>query len=566
MAEALHVQFDDPQEDDPVLHPDHDWKTPNYVPVFAQRQARLAWLRANPAAIPALRAFYVRRPWRFLDDWCMTFDPRLADQGLPSNIPFLLFPRQVEYLQWMRRRIETRTAGLVEKSRDMGASYLAMGLAVCMFCCQPGFVVGLGSRKEDLIDNAGDSKALFFMIRHLLSAVPSELKPPDIQSAHMRVWSSSFGSSIVGEAGDNIGRGGRTSMYIVDEAAFIERQELSDRALSNNTNVRIDISTVNGSGNSFYRKRMRYNNTDRVFVFDWREDPRKDDDWYARKREELDATTVAQEIDRDYNASQDNQFIPGAWVKAAIDAHIRLGFPPTGIRVTGFDPADTGDAKAIVHRWGSVLLHARQMTTGTINEALPWALLEADAFRADVMRYDGDGLGTPVVRQQLAFGAAGRFLLQAFNGGADVEDPDQVYSAVGEETDATERTNKDRFLNLRAQAWTWMHDRFRETYNAIQRAEQGKIVTVDPERLISISSECGELHQLVAELSRPMRRWSPNGKIRVESKAEMRARNVDSPNLADSAVMAFATRRADVGFSRPIPGHTPIYTDPGAGY
>jgi hypothetical protein len=34
----------------------------------------------------------------------------------------------------------------------------------------------------------------------------------------------------------------------------------------------------------------------------------------------------AQEVDRDYAASVDRVIIPAKWLKAAIDAHIRLGF------------------------------------------------------------------------------------------------------------------------------------------------------------------------------------------------------------------------------------------------
>lgn len=568
---ALPAAASDPQDDSPILHPDHDWINPNYTPIYAARQQRLIWLRKNGNRVQELKTYYAARPWAFIDDWGMTFDPREASGGALAVLPFILFPRQVEYLQYLERRLIAQDSGLVEKSRDMGVSWLCVGYAVCKFCCVPGFVTGFGSRKQEYVDQAGDDKSLFHRAREFLSFVPPELWPrgfdPNKHSAHMRIWCPSTGAALIGEAGDNIGRGGRTSMYFVDESAFIVHQELTDRALSANTNVKIDVSSVNGNGNAFYKKRMRFDGTDKVFIFDWREDPRKDQAWYDKKCEDEDETTIAQEVDRDYSASQENQFIPAKWIKAAIDAHTRLGFRPSGIRVTGFDPADVGDAKAIVHRWGSVCMDARSMKTGTINDALPWACDEADRFRADVLRYDGDGMGTPVMRVHMASAAAGRYRVQAFNGGGAVDRPKEIYAAVGEESDRTERTNEDRFLNLRAQAWTWVHDRFRETYNAIERAKAGQLINIDPDKLVSIDSRCTELQQLVAELARPQRKWNQNGKIRVESKPEMKTRGVSSPNLADAFVMAFATYRTDTSLLK-IPFTQPSVrmTDSGAGY
>jgi Pyruvate/2-oxoacid:ferredoxin oxidoreductase delta subunit len=88
------------------------------------------------------------------------------------------------------------------------------------------------------------------------------------------------GASITGEGGDNIGRGGRSSVYFVDEAAFVERPALVDRALSQTTRVRDRRETPNGPGNGFAEK--RFSGRLPVFTFHWRDDPRKDEAWYAR--------------------------------------------------------------------------------------------------------------------------------------------------------------------------------------------------------------------------------------------------------------------------------------------
>ena len=246
---------------------------------------------------------------------------------------------------------------------------------------------------------------------------------------------------------------------------------------------------------------------------------------------------------------------PAKWVASAIDAHKRLGFDAMGIRVTAFDPADTGDPRAVVNRHGSVVKEAKQLKQGDIRHAIPWAYEAAEAFRADVLTYDGDGMGAPTMKLALTQRAPQGMRVAAYHGSAGVMDPEKPYDRSGAKhklkpkEKRTEklhdgeslRVNKDMFRNFRAQSWTWVRDRFELTHEAVTRAQEGKIVTIDPELLISIDSGCKEAVQLQAELSRPRRLPTPNGLIRVESKDEMKSRNVSSPNLADALVMAYAT-------------------------
>lgn len=540
--------------------PSVDWRQPDYQPVLLWRADRLARMRADPDLLFGAKHYYRTEPWQFVAHWGMTFEPRNVELGGLPNVPFVPWERQIEYMQWICELWQRGERGLVEKSRDGGVTWLSVGLSVALWLFFPGFTGGFGSRKEDLVDRRGDPKSIFEKIRFFVRNIPKDFLPDGFSerehSSHMKLLNPENGASLTGEAGDMIGRGGRASIYFVDEAAFIERQDSVDAALSMNTNCQIDISTPNGSGNAFYRKRLRFDKTHRLFVFDWRDDPRKDDAWYAKQVEEQDEVIVAQEIDRDYAASQEDSFIPAKWVAAAIDAHVRLGFDPSGLRVTGFDPADVGDAKAIANRYGSVILQAREKTKGDIRQAIPWAFHEADHFRADVMVYDGDGMGAPTMKLALEHRALSRMRVTAYHGSAGVLDPNGTYdhsSARRRLKRAEERTrelhekenlrtNADSFANFRAQTWSWVRDRFELTHEAVTRAQQGMVVNADPEDLISISSKCEALTALQTELSRPMRIWTPNGKIQVESKPHMRARGISSPNLAEALVMACSIR------------------------
>jgi len=544
-----------------------DFLKPNYPLELSNRAKLLMKLRKDPKMVGMMKAHYACAPWDFVKDWGMTYDPRNVERGLPAEIPFVPFDRQIEFLQWLTQRWEAGEGGLVEKSRDMGVTWLAVGWSVSMWLFRPGFAAGFGSRKEELVDKKGDPKSIFEKIRPLVRMIPKEFRPEGFNerehSAEMRLINPENGSTITGECGDNIGRGGRQSAYFVDEAAYVERQERVNAALSQNTNCQIDISTPNGNGNAFYRK--RHSGKVKVFEFDWRDDPRKNQwelvdeetkkvtkgvgrdsplgavyPWYVKMKATFDEVTVAQEIDRDYNASAENVFIPAKWVRASIDAHIRLGFEPSGTKVVSFDPADVGDAKARLYRHGSVIMDCSEMKTGDIRDALPWVVDYAMGKRngdgLDAFVYDSDGMGAPIVKLSIQdkFDAK-EIPIVHFHGSGEVADKKSECVDLN-------KTNGDAFANYRAQTAYSLRRRFERTFEAIEHG-----VYQDPDTLISISSQCEGVTNLIAELSRPQRKYRGNGKILVESKPEMRSRGVSSPNLWDAANMAFAVDNVKAG-------------------
>jgi phage terminase large subunit len=112
-----------------------------------------------------------------------------------------------------------------------------------------------------------------------------------------------------------------------------------------------------------------------------------------------------------------------------------------------------------------------------------------------------------------------------FNAGAAVVNPDKEY--------APKIKNKDKFENLKAQAWQEVADRFRNTFNAVTKGME-----FPASELISISGDIAKLEQLKIELSTPRKRYSKRGLDMVETKDEMKKRGIASPNLADAFIMA----------------------------
>lgn len=259
-----------------LILPSIDWRKPDYEPIFQSRLTRLKNIReSSDNLIPGLKEYYKQNCVAFVMDWGCTYDPRNIEVGLPTTIPFVLFPRQMEFLDWLFECWQSRQDGLVEKSRDMGVSWLCIAFSVWVWLFYAGASIGFGSRKEEYVDDLNNPNALFWKARTFIDYLPEEFRPAGWDkkkhAPYMKLVNPENGSTMIGEAGDNIGRGARASLYFVDESAFLEHQDSIDAALSQTTNCKIDVSTPNGAGNAFYRK--RHGGKIKTFIFDWQAQP-----------------------------------------------------------------------------------------------------------------------------------------------------------------------------------------------------------------------------------------------------------------------------------------------------
>jgi phage terminase large subunit len=239
------------------------------------------------------------------------------------------------------------------------------------------------------------------------------------------------------------------------------------------------------------------------------------------------------ECDMNYKHS----IIQPEWFEAAIDAHIKLGFKAEGVRSMGFDLADTGDDKAITIRHGSVVTHTKRWSHGELPEAIDIAFEEAGAANADFMVYDDDGLGKSMkvyLAKSLTKSTAFKHLkVIPYNGNARIDDPDDYYETPIPGQKAI--YNRDKFKNRRAQKYWELRDRFEATYNALE-----KHIYTDPDKLISICSDCEDLDVLKSEIVKIKRLRGNNTQIQIQSKKDAIKENIKSPNMADSLKMSFA--------------------------
>jgi phage terminase large subunit len=232
----------------------------------------------------------------------------------------------------------------------------------------------------------------------------------------------------------------------------------------------------------------------------------------------------------------DNSIISVDWFNAAIDAHVKLGFSPTGAEVVCLDPSDEGkDAKGITVRRGSVILDCQAVYDVDAFMGCKIACDIARERKADHFVWDGDGMGATLRDHITRYLAGVKIQLSMFRGSSEVSNPDMIYnwSNRGAGT-RNNKSNKETFYNRRAQFHWRMRDRFYNTYRAVVLGEY-----INPDDMISISSSVKDIDVLRSEVCRIPLKGNNNGKIQIMSKMEMRDKlKISSPNMSDSIVMS----------------------------
>ncbi len=517
-----------------------DWKSPDYAPIFRYRRNLLDRLR-EPEDWDRLIAYYRSAPSaEFVEDWVFTYEPRYVNQGKDPFVPFVLFPRQREYLDWLDERFSGREHGLVEKSRDAGVTWLSTAWSVRQWIFTPGIAIGFGSQSLDDVDTLGVPKSLLEKVRIIIRRLPRALQPigwsEKDHARYMRIRNPETGAVITGDGGSDIGRGDRASIYFVDEAASLDQPEQVEAALSNTTDVRIDISTPKGTGNPFYRRKM--SGAVKVFTFHWTSDPRKDLAWYEAKQRELTPEILAQEIDLDYEASAGDVAIPGKWVLSSqlLRKHLEangelakwLQQAEDVVFEAGLDVGGGQAPSVFVPRKGPVVYKSTDWMDGDTTNTAGRTCALAAQHRITKVKFDSVGVGRGVLSTLLRIAGDLRCI------------PINVGNRPSGKVWPDGKPASKKFINARAEAWWTARERLFRTHEhwlAVQ-GKGGRLYDLDELLLLPDDPKvCGQL-------SLPKYSFTETGKIAIERKTQMKARGVASPDHADGLVVTFAPKPA----------------------
>lgn len=551
---------------------------PDYTRQFYSRDQRLDYLRCDDVGedgkvtvsratkVMGAKEHYRTRCIAWIEDWGFTADPRNAGiAGRITNMPFIMFPRQRELCEFILSCLEGETDGLIEKCRDMGATWICVGVSDWLWRFWPGVSVGWGSRKQEYVDRKGDMDSIFEKLRAFGRMIPAEFQPKGwndrIHSTEMKIMNPENGASITGEIGDSIGRGGRKRVFFKDESAHYLHPELVQSALDDNTRCQIDISSVNGPGNVFHRKRdagvewrpgqPAIKGVTNVMVMDWRDHPAKDQLWYDRRRAKAIKDGLLhkfeQEVNRNYYAAVQGVIINSEHLKACIDAHLIPALKGEGWEDGpwhgALDVADNlegtvGDRNAGSFRKGVVLRELYEWNELDVGATTRRAVAMCMSKGSMQFDYDSIGMGSAVKAERNRLEAdklmpkGVRFVpwdAGASPVGAELEDTDPKARVIHGDKDSP--LVKDFYANFKAQGWWELQQRCWRTFQCVQAGRM--LYPVD--ELISIPSDLPHRLELEKELCQPTRGLSGAMKMLVNKAPE----GTKSPNLGDAVMMNY---------------------------
>lgn len=513
----------------------------------------------------------------FINGWCDVYEPRnLGKPDRRVRSPMVLFRRQDEFVRFLFACMLGDANGLVDKSRDMGATWTALSFSDWMWTFQGGSAIGWGSNKFEQVDKLKEPDTIFEKLRQQILAVPDVFRPPVTRGVDLKLGICAHptnGSVISGQGGDNIGRGGRKRIVFTDEDAHIVDAEAVELSLSENTRCRVAISSAGPPGTVYDRKREAGREwcvgdavvRDRVnvFVMDWTDHPEKTQEWYAGRwafyKSSGMPSVVAREIDRNPMGAQEGIIIAYEYVEAAVDAHRVLGFEDDGGWWGGQDVADEGvDMNALVRGRGVVAKRADEWgQSRDPGESARRAFRLCRGTSPIELQYDCIGLGTNIKSEfnrltQDESVDTSWLTLTPWNAGAKVLSPgDRVIK-----NDPQSPTNKNYFENFKAQAWWSVEQMFRKTWMCVEAAKDdrlevdesaaetfylvtdgdGNVLRYGAGELISLDSSSIDdalLKKLMRELSQAT--WGQSA--RLKQMVNKAPKGSKSPNLADALVM-----------------------------
>ena len=202
---------------------------------IAFRRKVIAWGSASKENAHTLWLMCARDLLFYVNTFVWTYDPRIENS---PAVPFITYGFQDEALLAIDSAIGHHDL-LIEKSRDMGASWMLLLVFEWRWHFKQLQSFLLVSRKEDLVDKSGDPKSLFWKIDFILQHQPRWMLP-NYTRQKLHLHNEDRGCTIDGESttGD-VARGDRRTAIGLDEFASFEDGYAAEAATGDATNCRI---------------------------------------------------------------------------------------------------------------------------------------------------------------------------------------------------------------------------------------------------------------------------------------------------------------------------------------
>lgn len=211
-----------------------------------------------------------------------------------------------------------------------------------------------------------------------------------------------------------------------------------------------------------------------------------------RYRRSVDENTFRREMLCDFSASGEDQLISLADVEEAARRHLQVTDYDFAARVMGVDPARFGDDRSVIVKRQGLYMAPPIAMRGVDNMTLVARIAdEVRTWKPDAIFIDeGNGAGVIDRLRQLQFDVVG------------------VHFAG--------KPTRTQYLNKRAEMWFEVRDWLRS----------GGVIP--------------NLTDLKQDLASPTYKFTPADKIQLESKDDLKARGLPSPDIGDALALTFA--------------------------
>lgn len=264
---------------------------------FHRRLTRLQAIEADPAILQADRVLCASDVTYWIENWGWMTNPK-ADDPAEREVPIRLWPAQRQLLTWFQYLWDHSLPGLLVKSREIGASWLALHFIYHRWRFEPYFSALLGSRLERYVDDHTAS-SLFGKLWYIRSRQPKHLLLPADRS-HLLLNSPTNSSTISGEStNENFGRAGRQGIILLDEFAFVPPRIAAAIWKARESTARTTFA-VTTPGPKAHKSYELYESLPREQVLElgWQSDPTRGADFRERK---IRSGLSAEEFEQEYN-------------------------------------------------------------------------------------------------------------------------------------------------------------------------------------------------------------------------------------------------------------------------
>lgn len=216
-----------------------------------------------------------RDPLFWINTFCWTLNPKKL-RG--SQRPMVLYGYQVEAIEQIVWCIEHGENLVIEKSREMGATWISMQVFMWYMWFRPMLSFLAVHRKEDMVDNRNNYSALFPKVDYMHKMLPRWMQDPlwkkGRQKLHLEC--SMTGSTFDGETTTGMADlGGRRTAAFVDEVTSLRPSMSHDlnQSLHSVTNTNLFNGTPRAFATENVQYRLKIGGSTKIVSMHWSRHP-----------------------------------------------------------------------------------------------------------------------------------------------------------------------------------------------------------------------------------------------------------------------------------------------------